>query len=135
MDRIGATGVPGSHGLEPFSSVVRYPPTTLPSMTDGRYTVDELARKVGMSPRNIRAHQARKLLAPPLRRGRSGYYDDSHVRRLEVIKTLQRQGFNLVAIEAILGVRSSDQTAEAFTAMLQRLLMEHPSLIYALSRH
>src|SRR5690242_16776946 len=69
------------------------------AMAEGpRYTVEELAAKVGMSPRNIRAHQTRSLLGPPVRRGRTAYYDDSHVRRLEAIKSLQRQGYNLVAI-------------------------------------
>lgn len=100
-----------------------------------QYTIDELGRQVGMSPRNIRAHQARKLLAPPVRRGRTAYYDDGHVRRLETVKTLQRQGFNLVAIEAILGVRGTDQATDALAALLQRLSSEHPSLVHALVRH
>src|SRR5947208_1701520 len=45
------------------------------------YTVDELAARVGMSARNIRAYQARELLPPPRRVGRSGYYSEAHVRR------------------------------------------------------
>ncbi|MEV0941183.1 MerR family transcriptional regulator [Micromonospora wenchangensis] len=99
------------------------------------YTVEELARKVGMSARNIRAHQARRLLAPPVRRGRVALYDDSHVRRLEAILTLQRQGFNLVSIEAMLGVRGGDDTPDGLTAMLQRLAAERPALTHALTRH
>ncbi|MBO4160295.1 MULTISPECIES: MerR family transcriptional regulator [Micromonospora] len=99
------------------------------------YTVEELARKVGMSARNIRAHQARRLLAPPVRRGRVALYDDSHVRRLEAILTLQRQGFNLVSIEAMLGVRSGDEAPDGLTAMLQRLATERPALTHALTRH
>ncbi|MFC7478877.1 helix-turn-helix domain-containing protein [Luedemannella flava] len=100
-----------------------------------RYTVDELAAKVGMSPRNIRAHQTRSLLGPPVRRGRTAYYDDSHVRRLEAIKSLQRQGYNLVAIEAILGVRSPEPVTEALQTLLQRLGREQPGLVHALARH
>ncbi|MEU1753560.1 MerR family transcriptional regulator [Micromonospora matsumotoense] len=99
------------------------------------YTVEELARKVGMSARNIRAHQARRLLAPPVRRGRVALYDDSHVRRLEAILTLQRQGFNLVSIEAMLGVRTGDEAPDGLTAMLQRLATERPALTHALTRH
>ncbi len=106
-----------------------------PSSHSDCYTVDELARKVGMSPRNIRAHQARKLLAAPVRRGRAAYYEDSHVRRLEAIKALQRQGFNLVSIEAILGVRASDPGNRALATTLNRLITEQPSLVYALGRH
>ncbi|ONH59982.1 hypothetical protein CcI49_14855 [Frankia sp. CcI49] len=98
-------------------------------------TVEELSRLVGMSPRNIRAHQARKLLPPPVRRGRIAFYDDSHVRRLRTIVALQRQGFNLVAIEAMLGARGSDPGVAALTAALGRLALRSPSLVYALSRH
>jgi DNA-binding transcriptional MerR regulator len=90
---------------------------------------------VGMSPRNIRAHQARKLLAPPVRQGRTCYYHAGHVRRLESIKALQRQGFNLVAISAILGSGVSDGSAAALVAMLQRLSVEHPHAVHALTRH
>ncbi|WFE22199.1 MerR family transcriptional regulator [Solwaraspora sp. WMMD937] len=99
------------------------------------YSVDQLAHKVGMSPRNIRAHQARKLLPPPVRKGRVACYDDGHVRRLESIKALQRQGFNLVSIEAMLGVRGADNGTDGLTVMLARLGAERPSLIHALIRH
>src|ERR1700761_9003654 len=102
-----------------------------PADTDGGYTVEQLSRKVGMSPRNIRSHQARKLLPPPTRRGRMAYYDESHVRRLESIKSLQRQGFNLVSIEAILGVRSSDPGAQAMITTLRKLAVDRPALAYA----
>ncbi len=98
-------------------------------------TVEELGRLVGMSPRNIRSHQARKLLPPPVRRGRIALYDETHVRRLEAITALQRQGFNLVSIEAILGARSSDPGGPALVKTLHRLAADHPSLVYALSRH
>lgn len=103
--------------------------------TEAGYTLDQLASKVGMSPRNIRAHQARRLLAPPVRRGRQAVYDDTHVRRLEAITALQRQGFNLVSIEAMLGVRRLDSPTEPLTALLHRLMTERPALVHALSRH
>lgn len=99
------------------------------------YTIDELARKVAMSARNIRAHQARRLLPPPVRSGRTVLYDDSHLRRLEAIKALQRQGFNLVAIEAILGIRGAEVSTEALAGILRRLSNEQPALVYELSRH
>jgi DNA-binding transcriptional MerR regulator len=88
-----------------------------------------------MSPRNVRAHQARRLLAPPVRHGRGALYDDSHVRRLEAITALQRQGFNLISIEAMIGVRGSEEAIEGLTAMLQRLSTERPFLAHALTRH
>jgi DNA-binding transcriptional MerR regulator len=108
----------------------------VPDEGDRSYTVEELSRKVGMSPRNIRAHQARKLLPPPVRRGRVAYYDESHVRRLETIKGLQRQGFNLVSIEAMLGTHRTERTGGATLEMLiGRVESDHPALLYALTRH
>jgi DNA-binding transcriptional MerR regulator len=103
--------------------------------TPGGYTIDELARKVAMSARNIRAHQARRLLPPPRRAGRMALYDDEHVRRLEAIKRLQRQGFNLVAIEAVLGVRRTEPGGESVQTAVRRLGTEDPNLVTDLSRH
>jgi DNA-binding transcriptional MerR regulator len=61
-------------------------------------TIDELAQRVGMTVRNVRAHQSRGLLPPPVVRGRTGYYGEDHVARLELIKDMQADGFNLRAI-------------------------------------
>lgn len=74
-------------------------------MTDGdeRLTIDELARRVGMTARNIRAHQTRGLLQAPVLRGRTGYYDRRHVERLRLIQRMQDEGLNLGAISWLLG--------------------------------
>jgi DNA-binding transcriptional MerR regulator len=69
---------------------------------DPQLTIDELARRTGMTVRNIRAHQSRGLLPPPDVRGRTGYYGDEHVARIELIKELQADGFNLEAIRRLL---------------------------------
>jgi DNA-binding transcriptional MerR regulator len=98
-----------------------------------RYTVEQLAAQVGMSPRNIRAYQTRKLLDPPVRQGRAAYYTDDHRRRLERIQALQEQGFNLVAIEAILA-GSMNAAPDGLAAVLDRVGADHPDLVYALSR-
>ena len=65
-------------------------------------TIDELARRTGMTVRNIRAHQSRGLVPPPEVRGRTGYYGDQHLERIELIKQLQADGFNLEAIRRLL---------------------------------
>lgn len=69
---------------------------------EDRLTIDQLAGRVGMTVRNIRAHQTRGLLPPPDLEGRTGYYGAEHVARLELIKDLQRSGFNLNAIKKLL---------------------------------
>src|SRR4051812_44090976 len=65
-------------------------------------TIDELARRTGMTVRNIRAHQSRGIVPPPEVRGRTGYYGDEHLSRIELIKELQADGFNLEAIRRLL---------------------------------
>lgn len=67
-----------------------------------RLTIDQLAGVVKMTTRNIRAYQARGLLAPPALQGRTGYYGASHVERLEQIKRLQDEGMNLATIGKVL---------------------------------
>ncbi len=68
------------------------------TVVTGGLTIDELAQRVGMTVRNVRAHQSRGLLPPPDVRGRTGYYSEDHVARLELIKDMQADGFNLRAI-------------------------------------
>jgi DNA-binding transcriptional MerR regulator len=67
-----------------------------------RLTIDQVAGRVGMTVRNIRAHQTRGLLPPPELAGRTGYYGAEHVARLELIKDMQSSGFNLNAIRKLL---------------------------------
>lgn len=71
-------------------------------------TIDELARRVDMTARNIREWQTNGLLPPPKRRGRIGIYTDDHVSRIERIKSLRAQGFPLDISRRIL-----DQSAES----------------------
>jgi DNA-binding transcriptional MerR regulator len=98
-------------------------------------TVDQLGRKVGMSARNIRAYQAKRLLAPPTRAGRNAYYGQAHVHRLEEIQVLQRQGYNLAAIANILGVRERLGDGDRLTAQVEQSLASHPLLTHTFSRY
>jgi DNA-binding transcriptional MerR regulator len=66
------------------------------------YTIDQLAQASGVTVRNIRAHQSRGLLPAPEVRGRTGYYSQEHVARLQLINEMQTDGFNLNAIKRIL---------------------------------
>src|SRR3954449_45727 len=65
-------------------------------------TIDELARQTGMTVRNLRAHQSRGLLPAPEVRGRTGFYGPEHLARVELIRELQTEGFNLEAIRRLL---------------------------------
>jgi DNA-binding transcriptional MerR regulator len=61
-------------------------------------TIGELAERTGMTVRNIRAHQTRGILPPPVVHGRTGYYNEEHVARIELTRELQAEGLNLEAI-------------------------------------
>lgn len=65
-------------------------------------TIDELAQRTRLTVRNIRAYQSRGLVQPPVLRGRTGYYGDEHVARIELIRELQGEGFNLAAIRRLI---------------------------------
>jgi DNA-binding transcriptional MerR regulator len=69
---------------------------------DGNMTIGELARRTGMTIRNIRAHQTRGLLPPPEVHGRTGYYNEDHVARIELTREMQAEGLNLEAIRRVL---------------------------------
>jgi DNA-binding transcriptional MerR regulator len=76
--------------------------------TSERITIGELAARTGMTVRNIRAHQSRGLLDPPTVVGRTGYYGQNHIDRIELIRELQEEGFNLEAIRRIVAGAGED---------------------------
>jgi DNA-binding transcriptional MerR regulator len=94
-------------------------------------TIDQLARRTGMSARNIRAHQSRGLLAPPTLRGRTGYYNEEHVSRVELIQRLQADGFSLALIKRLLrSARDSTEELQRFSDALHGPFGdEHPRVV------
>lgn len=90
--------------------------------------IGELARFVGMTPRNVRAHQSRGLLSPPTMRGRTGYYDGTHISRLLLIKELQDHGLNLRTIGTVL------EHGDPITTVLRALRGARPGSEDAASR-
>ena len=90
-------------------------------------TIDELARRTGITTRNIRAYQAGGLLPPPARHGRVGLYGDEHRERLEVIRDLRARGLGLEAIATVLerapGAARADLSAFA-RAMTSALFLD-----------
>jgi DNA-binding transcriptional MerR regulator len=96
-------------------------------------TIDELAQRTGMTVRNIRAHQSRGLLPPPDVRGRTGYYGADHVVRLELIKEMQAEGFNLEAIRRLVEASpgSSEEPLRFVRAVHEPFVEEEPELVSA----
>jgi DNA-binding transcriptional MerR regulator len=74
----------------------------MPKSQSDELTIDELAQRTGTTVRNIRAHQSRGLLPPPIIRARTGYYGPDHLARLQMIQAMQMEGFRLEAIRRLL---------------------------------
>jgi DNA-binding transcriptional MerR regulator len=64
--------------------------------------IDELARRSGVTTRNIRAYRERGLLPDPKRVGRIALYGDQHLARLRIIKHLLDRGYSLANIDEML---------------------------------
>lgn len=103
------------------------------SRDGAKLTIDELARRTGMTVRNIRAHQSRGLLPPPEVRARTGYYGPEHVARLRLVQDMQASGFNLKAIERIIDASdgASEQVLDFRQAVLDSFVEEEPEFATA----
>ncbi len=80
----------------------------------GEMTIRELAERTGMTVRNIRAHQTRGLLPPPVVRGRTGYYNEEHAARIALTREMQADGLNLEAIRRVLESGDGGSATEIF---------------------
>ena len=66
------------------------------------YRIGELAREAAITVRTLRYYQERKLLPPPRRQGRIGWYSRAHLNRLRVIGQLLDRGHALSGISELL---------------------------------
>src|SRR3954471_2419917 len=96
-------------------------------------TIDELAQRTGMTVRNIRAHQSRGLLPPPEVRGRTGFYGQAHLDRIELIREMQGQGFNLEAIRRLVDAApgSSEEPLRFLRAVAEPYTQDQPEVLRA----
>ncbi len=67
-------------------------------MDGRRYSIGELAEITGVSRRTVHFYVQRRLIDPPLGRGRGRHYDDRHVRQIRRVRELQRLGLPLAEI-------------------------------------
>jgi DNA-binding transcriptional MerR regulator len=107
----------------------------MPDAAPRALTIDELAREVGMTVRNVRAYRSRGLLPEPELRGRKGYYGPDHVARLELISELREQGFNLEAIARIIERAPGDSVTEVldFTRAVHAPFADEPPRVVTAS--
>lgn len=82
--------------------------------------LDQLALRGGTTVRQVRAFQTQGLLTRPTLVGRAGFYDASQLDRLRAILRLQRDGFSLAAIAALLRALDSGLTLEQVVGLRRR---------------
>lgn len=95
------------------------------------FTIEQLAARTGLTVRNIRSHVTRGLLPPPHLKGRTGYYGQEHVARLQLITGLQHQGFNLASISKLVSGPSgpsADESVAFYRTALGAWLTERPEV-------
>jgi DNA-binding transcriptional MerR regulator len=95
------------------------------------WTIAELSARVGMSIRNIRAHQSRGMVPAPVRRGRVAYYGLRHEQALGRIRELQRKGYNLTAVAELL---HDDAGRTALTRTVLAPLLEGEEVVLSLEQ-
>ncbi len=81
--------------------------------------IDELAHRASVPSRTIRYYTQQGLLPPPRLKGRVGYYSETHLERLRLIKELQEKRF--LPLSVIRGVIRSCEAGVDLEAMLAPL--------------
>jgi DNA-binding transcriptional MerR regulator len=80
-----------------------------------RYRVDQLAATCEVSVDTVRYYQSRGLLPQPEREGRVAWYGPEHAERIREIRSLQKKGLTLAAVERVvrgeLGAADADLAA------------------------
>ena len=97
-------------------------------------TIDELALATGLTVRTTRYYASLGLLPAPLRRGRMAYYGPMHLGRLQLIRTLQEQGYTLAAIERHLATVPMDSTVEEIAVQRALISAWHTGPVQTLNR-
>ncbi|GBC84336.1 Mercuric resistance operon regulatory protein [bacterium HR11] len=81
-------------------------------MSETRFKIGELARHAGVTPRTIHYYVHIGLLPPPKGGGRYSYYTEEHLRRLRIIRQLQRYFIPLRRIKEALRLKSLEELEE-----------------------
>ncbi len=109
-------------------------------MADRFYTVTELGRELGLTPRAIRFYEDRGLIAPG-RAGATRVYSQRDRARMILIRRGKRLGFSLAEIRDYLDLYDADLTQraqlrhlrDAVTARLDQLALQRAALEQAMS--
>ena len=85
----------------------------------GAYMISAVAERYEIHPQTLRLYEREGLLRPSRSSGNTRLYDDSDLRRLEVILSLTRDlGVNLAGVEVILNMRQNMERLQKEVAEL-----------------
>ncbi|QKT06189.1 MerR family transcriptional regulator [Gordonia sp. X0973] len=76
------------------------------------YRINDLAQVSGVSVRDIRVYQDRGLLPPPTIKGRTGWYHDEHLLRLNLVSRMLERGYTFATISELLNAAHHGMTVE-----------------------
>jgi len=99
-------------------------------MQEVRFKIGELAQRAGVTPRTVHYYVHIGLLPPPKGRGRYSYYTEEHLRRLQVIRQLQRYFIPLRRIKEALRLKSLEEVEEEI-ARTHRIAHEYRDVLRA----
>ena len=96
------------------------------------YSIGELAKQFGVTPRSIRFYEEHELLAPS-RDGQNRIYSHKDKVRLKLILRGKRLGFSLAETKTLFNLYDSHQNSEAqLEAMLTMTKLKRAKLIQQL---
>lgn len=101
---------------------------------DELLTIDQLARRTGLTVRTTRYYASLGLLPAPVRRGRMAFYGREHLARLQLVRALQEHGYTLAAVERHLATVPMTATPEEIAVQRALLTAWHPGTGETMSR-
>ena len=85
-----------------------------------RYTISVVAEMYNIHPQTLRLYEREGLIKPYRSKGRTRYYTEEDLKRLELVLTLSREmGVNLAGIEIIIKMK---EQMEEMERQIQKLL-------------
>ncbi len=95
------------------------------------YTIGVVASMFNIHPQTLRLYEREGLIKPTRSRGRTRYYTEEDIQRLEFILTLSRElGVNLAGIDIILRMKDQIEELEMQVQKLIEFIQREVSEVY-----
>ncbi|WPM31922.1 helix-turn-helix transcriptional regulator [Hydrogenobacter sp. T-2] len=95
------------------------------------YTIGVVASMFNIHPQTLRLYEREGLIKPTRSKGRTRYYTEEDIQRLEIILTLSRDlGVNLAGIDIILRMKEQIEELEVQVQKLIEFIQREVSEVY-----